>query len=273
MTVASTPLRASSSDSGRPTSIDRPTIDGATAGRLDAVALEQADHAERRAPDEARHAAHEPAHRALGEAVDVLLGRDQVDHGIGVETRRAAGAGRGCRGRRDRPTARRRPPRPGPASAVAGRSTWRGLHADLGRLALLAAHVALARRVVADEDGGQADRRRARPPRSAPRRAAEQSRHAARCRPSRSPSLADRVATWRGEAATGARRRSERWPRRASALVAFRARDHSSIPDRAARRRTPRRPHRRPRRCRLHAHRRRRAGRSAGSPSRSARWP
>ena len=35
------------------------------------------------------------------------------------------------------------------------------LHPDLGRLALLAAHVALARRVVADEHGRQADRRRA----------------------------------------------------------------------------------------------------------------
>ena len=38
--------------------------------------------------DEPGHAAHEPAHRPLGEPVDVLLRRDQVDHRVGVEAGR-----------------------------------------------------------------------------------------------------------------------------------------------------------------------------------------
>ena len=110
--------------------------------------------------DETRPAAHEAAHRALGEPVDVLLRRDQVDHRLGVE----AGGQRqldedavhvgvgGELGDRRLDLALRRRRREVDVAR---------LHPDLGRLALLAAHVALARRVVADEHRRQADRRRA----------------------------------------------------------------------------------------------------------------
>ena len=52
---------------------------------LDAVALQQAHHAERRGPDETRLPAHQPAQRPLGQPVDVLLRRDHGQHGVGVE--------------------------------------------------------------------------------------------------------------------------------------------------------------------------------------------
>ena len=132
-------------------------------------------------------AAHEAAHRALGEPVDVLLRRDQVDHRLGVEPVRQRqldedpvhvriGGQLGDR-RLDLALRRRR------REVDVARP-----HPDLGRLALLAAHVALARRVVADEHGDEADRRRRRRPRSAWRSALEQLVTQGQCRPSRSPS-------------------------------------------------------------------------------------
>ena len=111
-------------------------------------------------PTRPGHAAHEPAHRALGEPVDVLLRRDQVDDRVGVEAARerqldedAVDVGIGGQlGDRGLDLALRRRRRQVDVARP---------HPDLGRLALLAAHVALARRVVADEHRRQADRRRA----------------------------------------------------------------------------------------------------------------
>ena len=63
-----------------------PDDNGPLAARGDVVALEQAHHAERCAAHEAGATTHESAHRALGQAVDVLLRRDEVDDRFGVET-------------------------------------------------------------------------------------------------------------------------------------------------------------------------------------------
>ena len=84
VTVASTPLRASSSGIGRPTSVERP-MTTARCPRSHAVALQQAHHPERGARHGPGEAAHQAARSTLGQPVDVLLRRDEVQHGLRVE--------------------------------------------------------------------------------------------------------------------------------------------------------------------------------------------
>ena len=108
----------------------------------------------------AGQAAHEPAHRALGETVDVLLGGISAQHRLGVE---AAGQRQLAQ---DAVHARVGGQRADGVfdlglAGVAGQLDVARLHAGLGGLLLLAAHVDLARLVVADQHGGQAHRRRA----------------------------------------------------------------------------------------------------------------
>ncbi len=78
-----------------------------------AVAFEQAHHTQWGAADMTGQAAHEAAHRALGEPVDVLLRRDQRQHGLGVEAGGQRQAGRGCRA-----------PLGSAASSATASSTW-----------------------------------------------------------------------------------------------------------------------------------------------------
>ncbi len=115
-------------DQRRAADDDRPL-----AGGRDAVALEQPHHAERRARHVAGQAAHEPAHRALGEPVDVLLGRQQRQHRLGVEAVGQRQLARGCRAPPGRRRARRRRPRPAPGVASPGSSTCFETHAGLLR--------------------------------------------------------------------------------------------------------------------------------------------
>ena len=155
--------------------------DGPLADRRDRRSAEQPHHTERRAADVTRLAAHETAHRRLGQPVDVLLGRDHAQHRLRVEV---AGQRQLAEDAVHRRVGSQRGDdvlELGLADVAVDRHVAR-LHAGLGRLLLLAADVDLAGLVVADQHRGQAHRRRCRRPRS--RRAARRrSRRAAGRRP------------------------------------------------------------------------------------------
>ena len=85
VTVASVPLRASSSETGRPTSNERPI----TTARLPEIGTSYFASSSITprgvAPTCPGHSLHEASEARIGEPVDILRGRDQVDDRTRVE--------------------------------------------------------------------------------------------------------------------------------------------------------------------------------------------
>ena len=238
------------------------------ARRRDAVALQQPHHAERRAADEAGHAAHETAERASPSARRRPCPPAPVAARRRSRGRPARGSGRESRGPSDPRRAMRRGPPPRPASCPPAGSRFgsAGRPSRPGR-AWSARTAGSVRRHRRARWPGRS--RVIQPPRwrRAPSRG---SRHAGAFRPSarlRRRSVAGRHSPGRAYDA----------PPRPSLCLCQNVKGappHGPI-DRP-RHRTPRRPHGRPRRSVVHLHRRRGAGQARDGPSPSAasrRWP
>ena len=101
----------------------------------------------------------EPAEGPIGEPVDVLRERNQSEHGVSVEMIRQRQLHEDSGAPRRPPPARQLRTRPRPGDALPRQADVPRTHARRLSEALLAAHVALARLVVSDEDCRQTDRR------------------------------------------------------------------------------------------------------------------
>ena len=122
------------------------------------VAVEQLDHAERRAWSQPRCPLTEPARADRRQSIDVLLRRDQRGQRRAVERPRHGELQQDPADLRVRRQARRSPPPPLPAELSAGSGRWKSAMPSLRAGPALVPHVDRRARIVADEDRRQSGR-------------------------------------------------------------------------------------------------------------------